>query len=191
MIAFELAAACAEGTTLVTPNNRLARTLVAHHDAGMVRAGHRTWNAARALPWSAWLGTLWREASDTQAIVPALRLLAPVESNFLWHRLVAADVETRATARSAGASVLAADAWALAHGVPAAELARVAKRIRRFDPALFAGWAERYRRELERLARSIWPWCRTSWRASRKRCPKARAGRRAGDSSRPRRSSSD
>ena len=95
MIASEFAAACAEGATLVTPNNRMARTLVARYDAAMAHAGHRTWNAARALPWSVWMGTLWREAGDAQAIVPALRLLVPVESGFLWHRLVAADVEVR------------------------------------------------------------------------------------------------
>ncbi len=59
----DLAAALAAGATIVTPNNRLARTLVSRFDAGMLRAGHRTWTAARALPWSAWLTTLWREAA--------------------------------------------------------------------------------------------------------------------------------
>jgi len=154
MIAFELAAACAEGTTLVTPNNRLARTLVARHDAAMARSGHRTWNAARALPWSAWLGTLWREANDAQAIVPALRLLAPVESDFLWHRLVAADVETRTPLLDPqGASALAADAWALVHtwGAGGESWRAWRSTFVDSDPALFAGWAERYRRELERL----------------------------------------
>ncbi len=154
MIAFEIAAACAEGATLVTPNNRLARTLVARHDEAMVRAGHRTWNAARALPWSAWLGTLWRQASDVQAVVPPLRLLAPVESDFLWHRLVASDVEARAPLLDPqGAAALAADAWALVHawGTGGESWRAWQGASADSDPALFAGWAERYRRELGRL----------------------------------------
>jgi hypothetical protein len=87
----ELAAALAAGVTIVTPNKRLARSLVARHDAAMVRAGHRTWTAARALPWHSWLTTLWRDACDAQAVAPALRLLAPVEAAYLWDRLVAAE----------------------------------------------------------------------------------------------------
>jgi len=80
MIAFELAAACAEGTTLVTPNNRLARTLVARHDAAMARSGHRTWNAARALPWVAQARAVCRDA-DPGAAGPALgRIDATLEA---------------------------------------------------------------------------------------------------------------
>ena len=158
MIAFDLAAARAEGATLVTPNNRLARTLVARHDAAMVRAGHRTWTPARALPWSPWLATLWSEAGAAGAIGAPLRLLAPVEASFLWHRIVAADASARSPLFDRdGAASLAADAWALVHawgtggeswrGWRGSADAPVDS-----DPAMFAGWAEEYRRELDRLS---------------------------------------
>src|SRR4030095_7516941 len=97
----DLAAALAAGVTIVTPNKRLARTLVARHDAAMVFAGHRTWPAARALPWHSWLTNLWRDACDAQAVAPALRLLAPVEAAYLWDRLVAAGARGPAPARGA------------------------------------------------------------------------------------------
>ena len=153
----DLAAALAAGVTIVTPNKRLARTLVARHDAAMVRAGHRTWTAARALPWPAWLTTLWRDACDAQAVAPEWRLLAPVEAAYLWDRLVAAETSSHAPLLDPqGAATLAGDAWELVHawgaggeswrawrgspGVPVDS-----------DPATFAAWAERYRRELDRL----------------------------------------
>ncbi len=154
MIASDLAKALGAGATLVTPNNRLARTLIARHDAAMVRAGCRTWNAARALPWSAWLGTLFREAADAQAVDPALRLLAPVESQFLWHRLVTAEAKSRAPLLDPqGAALLAADAWALVHawGAGGESWRAWQGTAADSDPALFAGWAEHYRRELDRL----------------------------------------
>jgi probable DNA repair protein len=157
MTVFDLAEALGLGATLVTPNNRLARTLVTRHDAGMARAGHRTWSAARALPWSAWLTALWREASDAQAIVPAARLLAPVESAFLWHRLVTADGIARSPLLDPqGAAALAGDAWALVHAWGAGGESwrawrSVAGTPDDSDPAMFAAWAEQYRRELERL----------------------------------------
>jgi ATP-dependent helicase/nuclease subunit B len=156
MTAFEFATVLGEGATLVTPNNRLARTLVARHDAAMVSAGRRTWAAARALPWGAWLTTLWREASDAQAIGPALRLLAPVESLFLWNRLVAPEVDGRSQLLDPeGAATLAADAWMLMHAWGAGGESwrgwRGLAGASDSDPAMFAAWAEKYSHELERL----------------------------------------
>src|SRR4029453_4402426 len=153
----DLAAALAAGVTIVTPNKRLARTLVARHDAAMGRAGCRTWNGARAMPWAGWVATVWRAACDAQAIAPPLGLLAPVEAAYLWDRLVAADTSTRAPLLDPqGAATLAGDAWELVHAWGAG-----GERWRGWrgspgmpvdsDPATFAAWAEHYRRELDRL----------------------------------------
>lgn len=153
----DLAAALAAGVTIVTPNKRLARTLVARHDAAMVRAGHRTWTAARALPWHSWLTTLWRDACDAQAVAPALRLLAPVEAAYLWDRLVAAETGARAPLLDPqGAATLAADAWELVHACGAGGESWRAWRGTPgapddSDPATFAAWAEQYQRELDRI----------------------------------------
>ena len=144
----DLAAALAAGVTIVTPNKRLARALVARHDAAMVRAGHRTWTAARALPWPAWLTTLWRDACDADAIAANPRLLAPVEAGYLWDRLVAADANARAPLLDPqGAATLAAEAWELVHAWGAGGESWRAWRGASdapvdSDPAIFAAWAE-------------------------------------------------
>ncbi len=72
MSSIDLAAALAAGVTFVTPNNRLARALVARHDARMRAHGLAVWPAARALPWRAWERALWLEALAANAL-PANR----------------------------------------------------------------------------------------------------------------------
>ena len=76
MNSFDFATALAAGATIVTPNNRLARHLVARFDDAQRADGKRTWAAARALPWGAWLETLWLDA--LAASVPFATLKAPV-----------------------------------------------------------------------------------------------------------------
>ena len=145
--------AVAAGTLVVTPNNRLARTLVARHDAAMLRAGKAAWPAARVLPWGTWLALLWREAQDAGAA--GQRLIAPVESRYLWQRIVGDDpalpiglVDLR------GVAALAAEAWTLVHGWGSGGPSWRAWRETAAappgsDPEAFARWAERYQRELE------------------------------------------
>src|SRR6185295_4784636 len=111
------AAALAAGITVVTPNNRLARTLIARHDAAQLRAGGRTWTAARALPWSVWLATLWRDAREAGIERANARLLADFEVAYLWRRIVAGDPAMPAGLIDArGSADLAAQAWQLVHG---------------------------------------------------------------------------
>ena len=78
--------ALADGTRVVTPNNRLARALSARHDAAMVRSGKTGWTAGRVLPWDTWLGQLWQEAIDGG--VATRRRLAPIEASYLWRRII-------------------------------------------------------------------------------------------------------
>src|SRR6185369_8920193 len=110
------------------------------------------------LPWPAWLTTLWRDACDAEAVAANVRLLAPVEASYLWDRLVAADANARAPLLDPqGAATLAAEAWALVHawGAGGGESWRAWRGASDApvdsDPAIFATWAEDYRRELERL----------------------------------------
>ena len=116
MSAFDPAKALAAGVTVVTPNKRLARTLIARHDASMLRSTKRTWTAARALPWSAWLTTLWREALEGGAAPPELRLLSADEAHYLWDRIVGDDAALRERVLDpGGAADLAEEAWDLVH----------------------------------------------------------------------------
>jgi probable DNA repair protein len=148
------AAALAAGLDVVTPNNRLARTLIARHDAAMARAGRRTWPAGRALPWSAWLATLWREALAEDVDAAALRLLSSVEADYLWQEAIGDDPAVGAGLLDArGAAKLAAEAWQLLHAWGAGGESWRAWRGTASAPAgsdidNFARWGERYHNAL-------------------------------------------
>lgn len=144
-------AALARGVTVVTPNNRVARTLIARHDAAMARAGKRAWTAARALPWSVWVESLWREALEAGVAPPDRRVLSPAEAHFLWQRLVRTDA---VVIDVGGTAALAAQAWELVHAYGTGGESWRAWRDpsgERSDAGAFAAWAERYRRELDML----------------------------------------
>ncbi len=144
--------ALAAGAVAVTPNNRLARALTARHDAAMRRAGKSAWPAARVLPWDVWLTLLWREAGDAGMVTQ--RLLAPVESEYLWQQIVADDLALPAALTDRrGVATLAGEAWTLVHawgsGGPSWRAWREsAAAPAGSDPEAFARWAERYQREL-------------------------------------------
>jgi probable DNA repair protein len=154
MSSFDPVAALAAGVTVVTPNNRLARTLIARHDAAMLRSRRRTWTAARALPWSIWLTTLWRDALEAGVAPPELRVLSQFESQYLWRRLVRDDEAQQASViDSRGAAQLALDAWQLVHawgegGQSWRGWRDSAEAPEDSDAAAFVRWAERHHRDL-------------------------------------------
>jgi probable DNA repair protein len=154
MPSHDLTAALAAGLTVVTPNNRLARTLIARHDAAMVRAGKRTWPAGRALPWSAWLAVLWREALSENVDAAAVRLLSAVEADYLWQKVVDDDPAIGSALLDARtAAKLAGEAWELVQAWGAGGESWRAWRGTAAAPAgsdvdNFSHWAERYQQEL-------------------------------------------
>jgi len=152
MLEPRLLAALAAGAIVVTPNNRLARTLVASHDAAQRAAGRRAWAAARALPWTAWLRTLWDDVIAADALPDVARRLAPSASLWCWQRIVLRDGAALSDAR--GAADIAADAWQLmkawgAGGESWRGFAGAAAGAD--DVAVFARWAARYQVELSNL----------------------------------------
>jgi probable DNA repair protein len=143
MIAFDFAAALAPGTTLVTPNKRLARTLVARHDDAMVRAGHKVWPAMHALPWQSWLETLWFEALAAHALTDPRPILSAHAAAFLWDRIVERDA---VLLDPGGAAQRASDAWRTFHAwrtLPETFDAWARSGIAD-DASAFAGWARRF-----------------------------------------------
>jgi probable DNA repair protein len=150
-----LLASIAGGATVVTPNNRLARRIVADYDAAMVRAGRRAWDAAHALPWHAWVATLWQNAGAADAAVP--RLLPPTAAHHLWVRVIADPLrDASPLLDSHDVADLASEAWTLMHAWGTGGESWRSWRDRHdaptdSDPAQFAAWAERYRRELTRI----------------------------------------
>src|SRR5207249_531627 len=104
--------ALAAGSTVVTPNKRLARALVATYDGEQRSAGRCAWPAVRALPWSAWLEQLWSDVLAHDALPWITRLLRAPQARWRWRQIIAADGAMLSDVR--GAAALASDAWAIA-----------------------------------------------------------------------------
>jgi len=138
--------ALAAGTTVVTPNRRLARALVSLFDRSEREAGHLAWTAACVLPWDAWLVTLWQEALAAGAVPEGIRLRTPMQAAHAWRRIVAADATPLVDPD--GAAALAADAWTTVHAWGEGGESWRGWSGDDDDRAAFARWASRYAREL-------------------------------------------
>lgn len=146
-----LARALASGASIVTPNNRLARDIVARFDAARHAEGARAWSAARALPWTMWLDRLWLAALAAHAHPAPRALFDQHATQELWYTVVAADRRDLLSAR--GAARLAAEAWALFHAWrdSGERLANPAMAVPNEDAVVFSEWAARYRSRLDEL----------------------------------------
>lgn len=80
--------ALAAGATLVTANNRLARTLRHAYNQSQLAAGAAAWRAPQILPWSVWLTELWQAARLSGGAARELRLLSSTAADLLWRQIV-------------------------------------------------------------------------------------------------------
>jgi probable DNA repair protein len=144
------AAALAAGATVITPNNRLAREIVARADAARRAEGSRAWPAADVLPLSLWLARLWHAA--LAAGVAPRALLDRETSRELWYAMVT-DAARSSLLNPRGAARRAADAWSTFHGwrQGGERLDTVTRMGSSEDAAVFLTWAARYRARLREL----------------------------------------
>lgn len=138
--------ALAAGRLLVTPNNRMARTLVRAHDVAQRAAGLSVWPTASVLPYAAFVERLWWQLST---VMPLPRRLNARVSRVLWSEIVERDAERAPLYATAGATALAQDTWHLMHlwrtadEMPWRSWRREGDGIT-YDTARFARWAARY-----------------------------------------------
>jgi probable DNA repair protein len=133
--------ALAGGATVLTGNTRLARSLAADYERGMLAAGRRAWTTPTVLPLDAWLRGQYEEAA-LRSDPPLPRLLSPDQEAQVWAGIIAADgsalLRVDATAARAAASWKRVCEWRLPLG------------DRRFgdDPntEAFRRWATRFER---------------------------------------------
>ena len=148
-----LLAALAAGSTIVTPNKRLARALVGAHDHLQRSGGRRAWPAARVLPWSAWLEQLWSDAIARDALPSIARLLRAPQARRRWQQIVVHATDAT-LADTAGAADLAAQAWTLSRAWGSGGESWRGWRndaLASDDCATYAGWAERFHATLRDL----------------------------------------
>jgi probable DNA repair protein len=136
-----LALGRAGGTTVVTPNRRLAQTLAAEFDRGREASGLAAWETADVLPYAAFVERLYEDALRSPLADRLPLLLGPDQELSLWE-----DVVRRSTGDAllavAETAALARDAWALAHAWDLAE--GLPGALAGDDATAFAAWAREY-----------------------------------------------
>jgi ATP-dependent helicase/nuclease subunit B len=78
------------GHTVVTGNNRLARTLRKTYDRQQAAAGAIAWASPRLLSWGAWQRHLWDESRLAAGSATTGVCLSDAATAFLWHKAVEA-----------------------------------------------------------------------------------------------------
>lgn len=111
-------AAIAPGTTVVTANKRLARTLQALYARSEQACGRAAWDTPDILPWRAWMQRDWEALVLGSAIgrsAPPGLLLDPLQEHALWRDIVSRSEAGGGLLRLDAAARLAAEARALQH----------------------------------------------------------------------------
>jgi ATP-dependent helicase/nuclease subunit B len=143
----EVLAALERGWTILTGNQRAARTLRQSFHAEQRRAGARGWAPPAVYAWETWLGTLWRNLvveGHTSAL-----LLNAHQEHALWREILRADGELGASLRPVDSlAELAASGWALLNRFGARrDLTRYADTA---DTRAFARWVAEFERRCAR-----------------------------------------
>jgi len=132
----------ASGPTVVTPNARLAASIVRDYDALQSARGLASWETADVLPLAALVERLYGEALYTELAPGLPLLLSATQEQMLWESVIAASPDGSMFLAPAGAAASAGEAWTLAHAW------RLSARLRGFpgsdDVRAFAEWAWRY-----------------------------------------------
>lgn len=144
-------AALADGATVVTANNRLARSVALAFNRAQAAAGRTAWPSPAAIAWNDWLSRLWSESAVAGGEAGSRVLLDDFQARLLWSAVVAADPPPGGGATPAAAVAdEAAAAWRLCARwrVSPEDLAAV---VDSRDTQLFARWAAAYRERRDAL----------------------------------------
>lgn len=109
----DILAALIGGASVITANQRSARTLRRLYDQQQHAAGAGAWAPPSVLAWESWCRSLWRElvlAGHATSL-----LLNRTQELALWRTIIAADLELRTLRQPEALATLAADAWATLH----------------------------------------------------------------------------
>lgn len=134
------------GWTVVTANQRAARTLHRAYDLRQRTLGLAHWEPPAVLAWDAWLGSLWhRQLLDGQA---SELLLNSTQEHTIWRAIIAADPVHTSLRPIDALAELAADAWRLLHAYRVRH--RLQAAISNADTRAFARWTGEFERRAAR-----------------------------------------
>jgi probable DNA repair protein len=132
--------------TVITPNRRLAQTLIADFDQfqlarglGQTAGGRTVWEAADVLPYGAFVERLWEDALYSEVGGKLPLLLTSAQEQAIWEEILRGS-ELLSIAQTASQC---RDAWRLRHAwrIPAGGGTE--------DAAAFSAWADAYRKRTE------------------------------------------
>lgn len=138
----DLAQRIAAGSTVVTPNRRLAAHLKRQYDARQAAAGKTVWPTADILPFPAFAGRILDDALHAGKAGDSLRPLAPAQELALWETIIRESEAGRPLLAIPEAAALARDAWRIAHEWDL--LPRLGRIALDEDARAFREWAQRY-----------------------------------------------
>src|SRR5438876_6282379 len=139
----QLFARLAEGhaarLTVVTPNRRLAHSLLLEFDDYQIARGLASWEAADILPFGAFVERLWEDAlySDLGESLPLL--LTPAQEQHLWERIL----EKSGLLIVPQAAAQCREAWRLIHQW------RIGAGTGNDDSLAFAQWSSTYKKQTQ------------------------------------------
>ena len=107
----EIVAALKRGATVVTGNQRAARTLRLGFDRLNRAQGRTNWQPAKVLAWDAWVTGWWSRL--VMEGVTRLVLLNRSQELALWRAVIEADKELRSLRAADSLAEMAAEAWRL------------------------------------------------------------------------------
>jgi probable DNA repair protein len=142
----EIEQALARGATILTANQRAARTLRRAFDLHQRDRGLDLWEPPQILAWETWTHSLWdRLLLDGHA---SELLLSPAQEHTIWRAIIAADTSTASLRPVDALARTAADAWKRLHDY------RGRNRLQSFpgnsDTRAFARWATEFERRCAR-----------------------------------------
>jgi ATP-dependent helicase/nuclease subunit B len=139
--------ALARGWTVLTGNQRAARSLRHDFDVRQRALGLTYWHPAEIMAWDSWLGSLWRRLLlDGHA---SELLLSTIQEHSQWRTIIAADPGTSSLRTLDSLAELAASAWSRLHHHQAGRMLHAAANTT--DTRAFARWAREFERRCLRL----------------------------------------
>ena len=132
----------AAGITVVTPNRRLALSLLREVGNLHVSRGRTVWETPDVLPFPAFVERLWSDAtfSDRGATVPGL--LTHAQERRLWEQIVGASPAAKTLLSPSAAAAQCQDAWTVLHAWALRN--RIESAAMHEDARAFVGWLAQY-----------------------------------------------
>ena len=136
------------GSTVLTPNRRLALHLKREFDALQLAAGSTVWPTSDILPWTAWLERSYEDALHSEFGGDLPLLLNAAQELALWEEAIRGSDFAATLLSPAPAAAQCREAWKLVHGWRLK--ARLLNTEANDDGKAFIEWAERYERACAR-----------------------------------------